>query len=184
MFAVVAVFFISRDKDIILKSLEQHLPAFLYKRLVLIGSESGSALFGYIKAQFILMFIAAGITFIGLQILGVPYAFLLAILVGIADLLPIVGPGAVFFPWIIWEALNGNYGFAIALLILYAIVTIVRQVSQAKIVGDNIGLHPLEALIALFVGLRLMGVLGLIFGPIIWVVIKACWKSGVFSRNY
>lgn len=184
VFAVIALFFISRDKDMILKSFEKHLPSTLYNRIVLIGSETGSALFGYIRAQIILMLITAGITFLGLHILGVTYAFLVAVLVGIADILPVVGPGAVFVPWIIWEMLNGNYGFAVVLLILYTIVSVVRQISQPKIVGDNIGLHPLEALIALFVGLRLMGVLGLVLGPIIWVVIKTSWKSGVFNRHY
>jgi len=130
------------------------------------------------------MFIAAGIAFIGLQILGVPYAFLIAVLVGIADLLPLVGPGAIFFPWIIWEVINGNHIFAIALFVVYLVVTVVRQVVQPKIIGDSVGLHPLETLIALFVGLRLMGVLGLILGPIIWVVVKASWKAGVFKRDY
>ena len=183
MFATIAVFFISRDKDIILKSFEKHLPATIYKRMTLIGSATGGALFGYLKSQLILMFIAAGIAFLGLQILGVPYAFLIAVLVGIADLLPLVGPGAIFFPWIAWEVLNGNYGFAIALLVIYIVVTVVRQVVQPKIVGDSIGLHPLETLISLFMGLVLMGVLGLILGPIIWVVLKASWKAGVFNRN-
>ena len=183
MFAIIAVFFISKDKDMILKSFEKYLPATVYKRMTLIGSATGGALFGYLKSQLILMSIAAGIAFLGLQILGVPYAFLIALLVGIADLLPLVGPGTVFFPWIIWEVLNGNYGFAVALLVIYLVVTIIRQVVQPKIVGDSIGLHSLETLIALFVGLRLMGVLGLILGPIIWVVLKASWKAGVFNRN-
>jgi sporulation integral membrane protein YtvI len=177
------VFFISRDQDIILKSFEKYLPATIYRRMTLVGSATGGALFGYLKSQLILMFIAAGIAFIGLQILGVPYAFLIAVLVGIADLLPLVGPGTIFLPWIVWEVVNGNHGFAIALLVLYAVVTVVRQVVQPKIVGDSIGLHPLETLIALFVGLRLMGVLGLILGPIIWVVFKASWNAGVFKRD-
>jgi len=183
MFAIIAVFFISRDQEIILKSFEKYLPATIYRRMTLVGSATGGALFGYLKSQLILMFIAAGIAFIGLQILGVPYAFLIAVLVGIADLLPLVGPGTIFLPWIVWELVNGNYGFAIALLVVYAVVTVVRQVVQPKIVGDSIGLHPLETLIALFVGLRLMGVLGLILGPIIWVVFKASWNAGVFKRD-
>ncbi|KUO52290.1 MAG: hypothetical protein APF76_04445 [Desulfitibacter sp. BRH_c19] len=184
VFAVIAVFFISRDKNIILKSFNNHLPPSIYKRIVAVGSESGSAVTGYIRAQVILMFITASVTFLGLQIVGATYSLLVAVLVGIADILPVFGPGAVFVPWIFVEIINGNYSFAVILLIIYTIVSVVRQVIQPKIVGDSIGLHPLEALMALFIGLRLMGVLGLILGPIIWVVIKASWKSGVFNRNY
>ena len=183
VFSVIAVFFISRDKDIIIKAFKKHLPPSIYKRIAIVGSESGSAVFGYIRALVILMFITAGITFLGLQIIGVNYSLLVAALVGIVDFLPVLGPGAVFVPWILWEIINGNYSFAVILLILYTIVSVVRQVIQPKIVGDSIGLHPLEALMALFIGLRLMGVLGLILGPIIWVVIKTSWKSGVFNRN-
>ena len=184
VFAIVAVFFISRDKDIILESFEKHLPVTVYKRMMLVGSVTGDALFGYLKSQLILMSIVAGIAFLGLQILGVSHAFLIAILIGVTDLLPLLGPSVIFVPWIIWELLNGNHGFAIALSVLFAVVIIVRQVAQPKVIGDSVGLHPLEALIALFIGLRLMGPLGLILGPVIWVVVKAGWKAGVFSRNY
>ncbi len=184
VFALLAVFFISRDKDILLKSLRDYLPTSIYKRLVLIGSEAGSAVFGFIRAQIILMFIVAGISFLGLQIINATYSLLVAVLIGILDLLPVVGPGALFVPWIIWEVVNGNFSFAVMLFILYTIISAIRQILQPKIVGDNIGLHPLETLIALFIGLRALGVLGLILGPIIWVIIKVSWKSGVFSRNF
>ncbi|MEW6623247.1 MAG: sporulation integral membrane protein YtvI [Bacillota bacterium] len=182
--SLLAVFFISRDKKNILKAFENHLPAAIYKRLRIVGTEAGTAVIGFIRAQVILMLIAASLSFIGLQFLGAPYSLLVAILVGIADILPILGPGTVFIPWILWMIINGNLGFAVALLILYTIVSVVRQVLQPKILGDNIGLHPIEALISLFVGLKLLGVLGLIIVPIVWVVFKASWKSGVFNRNF
>ncbi len=183
IFSLMAVFFFSKDKELILIALKKHLPEEVYKRLSIVGAKTGSTIIGFVRAQLILMLIASGITFIGLQIIGMDYSFLVAFLVGVADILPVVGPGAVFVPWILWHIINNQFGVAITLLILYAIVSIARQGLQPKILGDNIGLHPLEAIIALFMGLRLWGVLGLIFAPVLWVVIKASWKSGVFRRK-
>ena len=134
------------------------------------------------KAYSILISITAIITIVGLKILGISYIFTIGILVGILDILPILGPGTLFIPWIIWEIISGDTGFAVSLLVLYVIISVVRQFLEPKIIGDNIGLHPLATLISLYVGLQLGGIVGMIAGPVLLVIFIACYRVGVFNR--
>lgn len=110
---------------------------------------------------------------IGLTILGVSYAHLLALTVAFFDFLPILGPGTFYIPWSIWMFLSGNIRLGIGLLILYAIIVVVRQLLEPKVIGQSIGLHPLATLIALYFGFTLLGVWGLILGPAIAIAYKA-----------
>ncbi|HHW60769.1 MAG TPA: AI-2E family transporter, partial [Syntrophomonadaceae bacterium] len=100
---------------------------------------------------------------------------------GLFDILPILGPGTIFVPWVIWEFMSGRAGMGISLLIVYIIISAVRQFLEPKVVGDNIGLHPLLTLISLYVGLQLGGLVGMILGPIILVILIASYRAGVFE---
>src|SRR5690606_5790957 len=138
------------------------------------GTQAGNAILGYLRAQIILMLITMGQTLVGLYVLGVDYTLLLTLIVGFLDLLPVLGPGLIFVPWCVLAFLLGNLRLAVSLLILYGIISVVRQLIQPKIVGDSIGIHPLETLVSLYVGLKVLGVAGLILGPILVVIIKGC----------
>src|SRR5699024_5835394 len=113
------------------------------------------ALLGYLKAQLTLISITGAIVFVGLLILHVDYALTIAVATGLIDLLPYLGTGIVFVPWIIYMFFTGNYFLTIGLAVLYAIVLIQRQIMEPKIVSSNIGLDPLATLIAIFVGIQL-----------------------------
>ena len=97
------------------------------------------------------------IVLIGLLILRVPYAITIAIITGVVDLLPYLGTGAVFVPWVIYVFFTGDTAFAIGLLILYIVVIVQRQIMEPKVLSSNIGLDPLATLVALFVGFKLFG---------------------------
>ena len=96
------------------------------------------------------------IVLIGLLILRVPYAITIAIITGVVDLLPYLGTGAVFVPWVIYVFFTGDTAFAIGLLILYIVVIVQRQIMEPKVLSSNIGLDPLATLVALFVGFKLL----------------------------
>lgn len=177
LFALIGTFFISRDKEKIRKSVARHVPERIMKAVNKIGKEVEIALIGFIRAQVVLMVITFLQTLIGLYILGIEYALIMALVVGLVDALPVLGPGAVFVPWIIWEFINKDVKLGIALLILYLFVTVVRQILQPKIVSDNVGMHPLEALFAIYGGLQIFGVLGVVIGPILLVTVKAIWRG-------
>lgn len=138
------------------------------------------ALFGFMRAQLILISITAVLMFIGLLILRVPYAFTIALLIGLSDLLPYVGVGIIVIPWISYLFLIDNVELAIGLSVVYGILIIVRQIMEPRLVASNIGLDPLLTLIALFVGLQLFGFLGLILGPVILVIGNALYRANFF----
>ena len=108
----------------------------------------------------------------GFFILGIPNAFLFGALIAFIDILPILGTGAVLLPWSIISFILGNAKLGFGMLILYIIITAVRQTIEPKIVGQQIGLHPIITLILMFVGAQLMGVLGLLLLPVIATIIK------------
>jgi sporulation integral membrane protein YtvI len=115
---------------------------------------------------------------IGFLILGIPNPFFLGLLVAIVDILPILGTGAILLPWSIISLIMGNMKIGIGMLILYIIITAVRQTIEPKIVGKQIGLHPIVTLLLMFVGAQLMGVLGLLLLPIIATIIKSLEEDG------
>lgn len=168
----VATYFISKDKEKLYNTFLRIMPTKWIKPLNEIMKTMTKALFGFLRAQAILISVSGILTTIGLTILGIEYAFTLGVLAGILDLIPIVGPGFVFVPWAIWSLLVGKTKFAVALLILYAIIATIRQLIEPKVLSQNIGLHPLATLMAIFIGLRLLGVVGLFAGPIILLLLN------------
>jgi sporulation integral membrane protein YtvI len=104
---------------------------------------------------------------LGFWILGIPNPFLFGILIAIIDVMPILGTGAVLLPWAIISLVIGNTKIGIGMLLLYIIITAVRQTIEPRIVGQQIGLHPILTLILMYIGAQLMGVLGLLILPII-----------------
>ena len=96
--------------------------------------------------------------------------------------MPVLGPGLVFVPWIIWEFISGHTGLGVSLLVVYTVISVVRQILEPKIVGDSIGLHPLATLISLYVGLQLGGVVGMILGPVTVVIVIACYRAGLLDK--
>ncbi|WP_026891338.1 sporulation integral membrane protein YtvI [Lacrimispora aerotolerans] len=122
------------------------------------------------------------ITFIelslGFSIIGIPTPFLIGLLVAIIDVLPILGTGAVLIPWSIIAFSMGDTRVGIGMIVLYIFITIVRQILEPKIIGQQIGLHPIVTLILMFVGAQLMGILGLFMLPIIATILVKLNKEG------
>lgn len=170
--SAVTTFFISKDKEIIINYLINLIPARNLLPLNKVFSAMSSALIGFVRAQFFLISMTAIQTVIGLYLIGINYAITIGVLVGIVDLIPILGPGIIFVPWSFWHIIIGDYKFGITLLFLYGILITVRQLVEPKILGDSIGLHPLATLMSIFMGLRLMGVAGIVIGPLVLLIVK------------
>lgn len=180
--ATVAAFLIIKDRALIRTFVFDSLPSSSRAKGINVISELFKALSGFIKAYSILITITGVITLVSLRILGVEYAFLIGILVGIMDILPVLGPGAIMVPWMIWEFMTGHTGMGISLLVVYTIITVVRQFLEPQIVGDSIGLHPLATLLSLYLGLKLGGVTGMILGPVLLVILIASYRAGLLER--
>ncbi|MFZ3590717.1 sporulation integral membrane protein YtvI [Bacillus sp. DJP31] len=180
IFALLATFFISKDWEKLNRRSSNLLPKKARESGKSVFIDLKKALFGFIKAQATLISITTVIVLIGLLFLRVEYAITIALIIGIVDILPYLGTGLVFVPWIIYSFFTGDVPFTIGLLVLYAIVIVQRQIMEPKILSSSIGLDPLATLVSLFVGYQLFGFLGLIIGPVILVIFKTLHTANVF----
>ena len=181
---ILATYFICTDKMYIIDTIEHQLPQRWAKKIGIHSSDIIKALGNYLKAEAILILISFFIVLVGLYLLkflgfNMPYPFLSALGIGFVDALPILGSGTVMIPWAIIAAINGDLNLGIAIIIIYAIILIVRQLVEPKIVSNKIGIHPIFTLIAMYTGFRLIGVLGLFVGPIILIILKNIFRVSI-----
>lgn len=179
IFTMIATFLITNDWYALRLISQKAIPKQLKYTSRNLLTHFGKAFTGFFKAQFILIFISASITTIGLLFLQVDHALTIGLLIALVDLLPLLGTGIVFIPWIGYLFLMANYPLTIGLTILYMIIIISRQVLEPKIIAVNIGIHPLVALLTLFVSMQFWGITGIIIAPFLLVLTNACYKSGL-----
>jgi len=175
----IATYFMAKDKGILIDFWLKVIPEPYGRKVLEVVRDIFYAVISYIRAILVLVTLTFLQTLIGLHLIGAPYALIMALVIGVADIIPVLGPSAIYLPWIIWEFITGDTVFAIKLTVLYAIVIIVRQVLETKIVSNSIGLHPLATLVSMYVGLQLMGALGVIAGPLFVIALKACGSAGL-----
>ena len=136
------------------------------------------------RAYGLIMFITFCENFIGLSILNLigvmdnNYVFVIAIGIAVFDILPVAGSGGILIPWALVALVTGNVGQCIGLLVIYAIITVVRQYIEPKIVGNSLGVHPLVTLAGLYFGLKLFGFMGMFIVPICVMTVKAFNDAG------
>lgn len=176
---IIATFFISRDKRIISDFVLSLFPKTWRPKLQTVKGDVWSSTIGWAKAEAFLVVLTTLMTIVGLTILGSNYSVLIGLIVGVADLLPVVGPATIVIPWAIFSFVAGNKWFAFGLIALYAFNSGVRQVLQAKLVGDQAGLHPLAILVSIYLGFQFFGALGFLAGPLLAILLKAMIKSGL-----
>ena len=115
---------------------------------------------------------------LGLSLIGIKNAVLIAFCIAVFDILPVLGTGGIMIPWVILEAVQGNLALAVKLLAVYLIITVVRNIIEPKIVGSQLGLHPVVTLSSMFVGAQLFGVVGLFGFPILLSLLKNLNDTG------
>lgn len=190
---VIALYFICVDKIYILDQIEHHLPKLWVKKIGSHLRDLIQTLGGYLKAEASLILVSFIISLIGLYILqftgfNIQYPLLMALFIGFVDALPILGSGTVMVPWAILCAINGDINLGIAIIVLLIIMSVIRQVLEPKLVSKNIGVHPIFTLIAMYTGFKIIGIMGLLIGPIVLIIFKNIFASlidqGVFKMIF
>ncbi|NLP45602.1 MAG: sporulation integral membrane protein YtvI [Epulopiscium sp.] len=169
---LISLFFFSYDREKIHTFMYKQIPKSWLSTYGLLKKAMVGALFGYAKAQLTLMIFVMLICIIGLTIVGYEYSLFLGVLIGFLDALPFIGTGAVLIPWAIWKGLMGDIPYAFGLAITYASVVVVRQLLEPKILSHHIGLYPLVTIMSMYIGAKVLGVAGIILGPIFVIIIK------------
>lgn len=174
---LVAVFYWCRDEEKVKGVLCNALPVKFRHRAVATYDNFSTVIGQYIRAQLILITISFVICTVGFTIIGAESPLAMGLFTGVMDIIPVLGPGTLIIPWAVWSFVVGDIGFGIGLLVIYIIVSVTRYILEPKIVGDRVGLHPLAALAAIFIGMKLFGLVGLILGPITLAVVLAMLKA-------
>lgn len=186
LFAVVlaiSTFYFCSDGERIFAFFSSLLPDHWQKKLPDIRKRLYLTVTGYFKAYLLIMLLTFCEVFLGLSILGVEYAFLISIIVALVDILPILGTGTVLVPWTVFSFATSNYKMGIGLLVIYGVVSLVRQVAEPKIVGDSLGLHPLATLASIYICVKLIGISGFFIGPALALLITSFFKADKSSEE-
>lgn len=107
------------------------------------------------------------------------YIFVIAILTAIIDIVPVLGTGTVLIPWAVVSLLNANYPMAIGLIIIYACITIIRQIIEPKLVAAQLGIPAFLTIVSMFIGSQIFGVIGIFILPITIVMLKLLNDEGI-----
>jgi len=173
LLGLVSAYFFMSDGKRIFQFVKDVCPQWIHKQMSQTKKGLMRAMSGYFRAQGILMVMVGFISIVGLMILRNPYALLLGLLFAVLDFLPILGPALVLLPWALISVIMGNMRQAIGLLVIWGILTITRQVLQPKILGTQMGAHPLASLMSIFIGFKIFGLFGLIIGPTLLMILIA-----------
>lgn len=138
-----------------------------------------------IKAYAIIIFITFAEMTIGLSFLKLVrlysggYIIAISLIVAIVDIVPVLGTGTILIPWAIYSLIVGDFGFAIGLIVVYALISIIRQVVEPKLVAGQLGLPSVVTIIGMFIGVRLFGFIGIFIVPLTVILIKLLNDEGV-----
>ena len=162
----VAVFLLEKDYRRFCDYLEKEM-----KGLFCVGKGIVSYLVTFLKAQGVILLAISILCTTVLGFLGIEGFVFLGILAGILDMLPFIGTGIVLVPVSLWQLLNGNYGKMIICIILYGSCALLREWLEPKLIGKRVGIPPVLMLLAIYAGVKLFGVFGIIKGPLALIVI-------------
>ncbi len=178
VFTILSSIFISLDYDRIIEFIKKQFPESAANFMSDTKRHLGKTLVRYLRAYVIILVITFIELSIGLSILGTENAIGLAAIIAVADILPVLGTGGVLIPWAIISLINQNYFYGIGLIIIYVVVLVVRNFTEPKIVGDQLGLNPLVTLISIYVGYLWMGIFGMILLPVTVTILSGLNRSG------
>ena len=179
--AIMSAYLFTVEHEEVLVWAKKTAPPSVVKRMTLVSDNLKYAVGGYLKAQIKIMGVVFLILWVGLTLLQVHYAVLIAIAIAFLDFLPFFGTGTAMIPWALYKFLVGNIKMAVLLLIVYAITQLVRQLIQPRMLGKSMGLNPLVTLILLYLGYRLGGVTGMIVAVPLGMILINMTEAGAFD---
>lgn len=163
LFTFLSTYFFTKEMTSAKTKFKSIIPMSNSEKILSIYKEAKKMLSSYAFSYSIIIFITFIETLIGFLFFKVKYAFILSIVCAIADILPILGIGTIYLPVAIVYYLSKQYITVIGVLILYVLVSIIRQIIEPKIVSSSLGIHPVPILAAIFIGLKVNGITGMFF---------------------
>ncbi|WP_284140927.1 MULTISPECIES: sporulation integral membrane protein YtvI [unclassified Virgibacillus] len=153
------------------------------EKVSFMNARLSNVILGFLKAQFLVSIIIFIVSLVGLFLIAPDIAIIMSIFIWIIDLIPIIGSIIVLGPWSLFMFLSGDTAMGVQLAILAIILLAIRRVVEPKVMGKHIGLSPLATLIAMFLGLKLLGILGFILGPLLVIAFHSAKEAGIIKWN-
>ncbi|MBR6360687.1 MAG: sporulation integral membrane protein YtvI [Clostridia bacterium] len=178
LIGIISCFFMTSDYDGLIKVIKKVASPERAKTLSKTKHVVFDILGKWCKSYATLMFITFCEITIGLHILKLigaykgGYIFAIAVCTAIVDILPVFGSGTILIPWGVISLFIHKVPLGIGLLIIYGVITVIRQVIEPKIVSSNVDVHPVITLMSMYIGIQVFGVLGILILPITVVIIK------------
>lgn len=183
---VISTFFISASYTKLRDGLLNLFPYKTQKRILNAKHSLLSAVIKMGKAYFLIMLITFIELMLGLNLLKVlglytgGYILVISLVTTVVDILPVLGTGAVLVSWAAVSFFTGSIGLGVGLLVLYAVISVIRQIIEPKLVAAQAGLPAIVTIMAMFIGAKLFGVFGILILPLTIIALKLMYEEGVF----
>lgn len=181
LITVIATVFMELEFHSMMQFLQKQVPK-EYQKMLLDGKKYVAGTLAKCVLSYSLIL---GITFaelcIGFLLLRVDGAFVIAFIIAVLDILPVLGTGAILLPWAIIAMSAGNVVMGVGILVLYIVITIVRNMIEPKLIGKQMGLSPVVMLPCMLLGAKLFGILGLFGVPLLVAFLKELNDQGIVS---
>ncbi len=181
---LIALFLFMIDIPNMRERVNAHLTEKTADKVNFMVSRLSYVVLGFIKAQFLVSLLIFITSLIGLFIIAPEVALLMAFVIWIIDVIPIIGSIIVMLPWALFHLITGDIVLGTKLAILGAVLLIIRRTVEPKVMGTHIGLSPLSTLIAMYLGLKLFGILGFIIGPMLLIAFNSAREAGIIKLNF
>lgn len=184
---IISCFFMTSEYDLIRDMILKILPESKGRNLVKAKNTVTKGVGKLVKAYATIMVITFTEVFLGLnlmKLIGVydgGYIAVIALVICVVDIIPVFGTGTVLIPWAIYSLITFNFGMGIGLVILYAVITVLRQVIEPKLVANQVGLPSIVTIMAMFLGARIFGAFGILLLPLTVVVVKLMYDEGIIG---
>lgn len=181
---IIALFLFMLEMPKLKSQIYSHLTSETAEKVRFMNKRLSSVILGFLKAQFLVSLIIFAVTLAGLLFIVPEVALLMALIVWAIDFIPIIGSIVVLGPWAAYLFLTGDIVMATELSILAVFLLVIRRTVEPKVMGRHIGLSPLATLIAMYLGLQLIGIIGFILGPLLLIAFNSAKEAKIIKLNY
>ena len=177
LFMILSSFFISLDYPAITRWVMAHLPQQAARLLSDLRTFLSDTLLRMARAYLLLMGITFLLSSVGLWMLRVRHPIVTAAVIGLMDLLPVLGPGIIFLPWALAALIQNEVYMAVGLLAVYGVICTVRTAVEPKILGKQLGIHPLATITVMYAGGSVGGLGGFLLAPVLFLYLRHLYRQ-------
>ncbi len=186
---IISCFFMTSEYDFIRDMILGLLPEEKGRKLVKAKKTVTQGVGKLVKAYVTIMLITFTEVFLGLSLMkmlgvyGGSYMVIISLVICVVDIVPVLGTGTILIPWALYSFISGRIGMGIGLLVLYVVISVLRQVIEPKLVAHQAGLPSIVTIMAMFLGARIFGAFGIILLPLTVIVVKLMLDEGVIGAK-